>query len=140
MIRAIIIDDEQHCIDRLAGLLAEHLPGPVHLMDHFKTAEEGLQAIHRYKPDLVFLDVQLNGRTGFDLLKELGRITFDIIFTTAYEKYAVQAFRFSALDYLLKPIDPDELKQAVARLVDRNPKIDTTQKLETLLGNFYGAN
>jgi len=139
MIRALIIDDEQHCIDRLRGLLAEHLSSAIHVMDSFKTADEGLQAIHRYKPDLVFMDVQLNGKTGFDILKQLGDIKFEIIFTTAYEKYAIQAFKFSALDYLLKPVDPDDLKQAITRLVERNPKIETTQKLETLLGNFYGA-
>ncbi len=138
MIRALIIDDEQHCIDRLQGLLTEHFSQVLHVMDSFKTVEDGLQAIAKYKPDLVFLDVQLNGKTGFDLLKELGEAGFAIIFTTAYEKYAVQAFKFSALDYLLKPIDPDDLRQAITRLVERNPKIETTQKLETLLGNFYG--
>ncbi len=139
MIRALIIDDEQHCIDRLSGLLAEHLPNAIHLMDSFTTAEEGLSAINKYKPDLVFMDVQLNGTTGFELLKQLGNVKFEIIFTTAYEKYAVQAFKFSALDYLLKPIDADDLKQAVTRLIEKNPTIETTQKLETLLGNFYGA-
>jgi len=139
MIRAIIIDDEQHCIDRLGGLLAEHLAETIHLMDSFTTASDGFNAILKYKPDLVFMDVQLNDATGFDILKKLDEIKFEIIFTTAYEKYAIQAFKFSALDYLLKPIDADDLKQAIARLVEKNPKIDTTQKLETLLGNFYGA-
>lgn len=139
MIRALIIDDEQHCIDRLSGQLQAFFPQHVHLMDSLNTAEQGLKAILKYKPDLVFLDVQLTDKTGFDLLKELGDINFQIIFTTAYDKYAVQAFKFSALDYLLKPIDPDDLKQAVAKLVEKNPTIETTQKLETLLGNFYGA-
>jgi two-component system, LytTR family, response regulator len=139
MIRALIIDDEQHCIDRLSGLVQEHLPDHVHIMDSLHSVEEGLKAILKYKPDLVFLDVQLNNKTGFDLLKEIPDANFQIIFTTAYEKYAVQAFKFSALDYLLKPIDADDLKQAVGKLRERNPKIDTTKKLETLLGNFYGA-
>lgn len=85
------------------------------------------------------MDVQLDEGTGFDLLKKLEDIKFDIIFTTAWEKYAIQAFKFSALDYLLKPVDADDLKQAISRLVEKNPKIDTTQKLETLLGNFYGS-
>lgn len=138
MIRAIIIDDEQHCIDRLSELLEETFPRHVHLMDSFMSLEEGRKAIKKYRPDLVFLDVQVNGKTGFDLLKQLDEIDFEVIFTTAYEKYAVQAFKFSALDYLLKPIDTDDLRQSVTKLLDKNPKIETTKKLETLLGNLYG--
>ncbi len=137
MIRALIIDDEQHCIDRLAGLVDEHLSSSVHVMDSFKTAEEAEKAINKYKPELVFLDVQLDNKTAFDLLKKLDKINFEIIFTTAYEKYAIQAFKVSALDYLLKPVVADDLKQAVNRMRDKNPKIDTTKKLETLLGNLY---
>ncbi|MES1218377.1 MAG: LytTR family DNA-binding domain-containing protein [Bacteroidota bacterium] len=140
MIRSLIIDDEQHCIDRIKNLCEEHLSKQVHIMDSFYNAEDGLKAIRKYKPALVFLDVQLDGgKTAFDILKQLEQIDFDVIFTTAYEKYAVQAFKFSALDYLLKPIDADDLKQAVAKLLDKNPKIETTQKLETLLGNLYGT-
>jgi two-component system LytT family response regulator len=139
MIRAIIIDDEQHCVDRLSRLLEEHFSADVHLMKSFNSATEGLKAIHKYKPDLVFLDVQLNDKTAFELLKQIDEIDFEIIFTTAYEKYAVQAFKFSALDYLLKPVDPADLKQAVQKLLDKNPKINTTKKLETLLGNLYGT-
>ncbi|MEO7984515.1 MAG: LytTR family DNA-binding domain-containing protein [Bacteroidota bacterium] len=139
MIRAIIVDDEQHCIDRLAAQLQEYFSSSVHIMDSFKTVADAEKAIHKYQPELVFLDVQLNGMTAFDLLKQLDKISFEVIFTTAYEKYAVQAFKFSALDYLLKPVDGDELKQAVNRLLEKNPKIETTRKLETLLGNLYGA-
>ncbi|MEP6950789.1 MAG: LytTR family DNA-binding domain-containing protein [Ginsengibacter sp.] len=138
MIRALIIDDEQHCIDRLTGLMKEHLSSSVHIMDSFKTAAAAEEAIKKYKPELVFLDVQLDGQTAFDLLKKLDKINFEMIFTTAYEKYAIQAFKFSALDYLLKPVSADDLKQAVTRLLEKNPKIETTKKLETLLGNLYG--
>lgn len=138
MIRAIIIDDEQHCIDRLAGLLEETMPQHIHLMDSFTSLEEGEDAIRKYKPDLVFLDVQLNGKSGFDLLKKTGTAHFEVIFTTAYEKYAVQAFKFSALDYLLKPVDADDLSQAVTKLLDKNPQAETTKKLETLLANLHG--
>lgn len=138
MIRAIIIDDEQHCINRLSGLLQEHFSGEIHVMDAYTNARDGLLGIEKYKPDLVFLDVQLdNGKTGFDILRETGPADFDIIFTTAFEKYAIQAFRFSALDYLLKPIDADDLKAAIRKITDRNPSIRTTQKLEILLSNLY---
>lgn len=139
MIRALIIDDEQHCIDRLTGLVEEHLSSAVHIMDSFKTIDDAGKAIQKYKPELVFLDVQIGNKTGFDLLKQLEEINFEVIFTTAYEKYAVQAFKFSALDYLLKPVDAGDLKQAVTKLLDKNPKIETTKKLEALLGNLYST-
>jgi two-component system LytT family response regulator len=138
MIRALIIDDEQNSIQRLARLLKDHLSGEVHLMETFSTYSEGVAAIEKYRPELVFLDVQLDGgRTAFDLLKEITATDVEIIFITAYEKYAVKAFRFSALDYLLKPIVAEELKQAVRKLSERNPKVEITKKLETLLGNLY---
>ena len=139
MIRALIVDDEQHCIDRLTDLVNEHLSSAVHIMDSFKTADDAERAINKYKPELVFLDVQLGDKTAFDLLKKLDTINFEIIFTTAYEEYAIQAFKFSALDYLLKPVVADDLKQAINRMREKNPKIDTTKKLETLLGNLYTA-
>lgn len=138
MIRTLIIDDEQNSIQRLAGLLKDHLSEEVHLMETFTTYSEGLAAIEKYRPELVFLDVQLDGgRTAFDLLKEITSADVQIIFITAYEKYAVKAFRFSALDYLLKPIVAEELKQAVRKLSDRNPRVEVTKKLETLLSNLY---
>lgn len=139
MIRALIVDDEQHCIDRLTRLVNEHLSSAVHIMDSFKTADDAERAINKYKPELVFLDVQLDGKTAFDLLKKFDKINFEIIFTTAYEKYAIQAFKFSALDYLLKPVVADDLKEAINRMLEKNPKIDTNKKLETLLGNLYTA-
>ena len=138
MIRAIIIDDEKHCINRLNDLLREHVTDEVHVMDVYDNLKDGRQAIEKYKPELIFLDVQLDaGQTGFDLLRQVEVNNADIIFTTAYEKYAVQAFRFSALDYLLKPIAVEELKRAVQKITSRHPSIHTTQKLEILLSNLY---
>ncbi|HRN57574.1 MAG TPA: LytTR family DNA-binding domain-containing protein, partial [Agriterribacter sp.] len=85
---------------------------------------------------LVFLDMQIHDKTGFDLLKQVGEINFDVIFTTAYEKYAVQAFKFSAIDYLLKPVDADELKQAVAKLEQRLSKNEMSKKVDALFDNM----
>ena len=85
---------------------------------------------------MVFLDVQIHEKTGFDLLKNLNEINFEIIFTTAYEKYAVQAFKFSAIDYLLKPIDADDLLQAIEKLKGRMSKDETAKKIEALLHNI----
>ncbi len=133
----MIIDDEQHCIDRLAMLLETQCGDTVHIMDAFTNAADAGRAIQKYKPDLVFLDIQLGETTAFDLLRDVGEVNFEIVFTTAYDKYAARAFRFSALDYLLKPIDAEDLKQAVNRHLKKNASIQTTQKLEVLLGNLY---
>ncbi len=116
MTRALLIDDEPHCLDRLSGLLEAHCRDSVLVCGRSTTVEEGYLAIRALRPDLVFLDLQIQDQTGFDLLNMLPRIDFEVIFTTAYEKYAVQAFRFSAMDYLLKPVDPGDLLQAVLKM------------------------
>lgn len=136
MIKAIIIDDEQHCIDRLSRLLQEQFPKTVYLAGSFQTIEAGLLAIERIKPNLVFLDVQIHGETGFDLLNQLEQVDFEVIFTTAYEKYAVHAFKFSAVDYLLKPVDGDDLEQAVNKVTEKKAKEDDYSKVHMLLQNL----
>src|SRR5690606_1368202 len=106
MIDAIIIDDEEHCIQRLSKLLSGHCADLVAVRAHCNTVQEGIKRINEIKPSLVFLDVMLNNETGFDLLREIPEVNFEVIFITAHDKYAIEAFRFSALDYLLKPVDP----------------------------------
>lgn len=143
MTRAIIIDDEQHCIDRLSKLLKENAASELHLMDSFQTVESGIGAIHKLQPDLVFLDVQINDKTGFDLLQQLPSVNFEVIFTTAFEKYALQAFKFSALDYLLKPIDPDDLTAALGKLKEKLSAKENAARFDTLfhnLKNIQGTN
>ncbi len=142
MIKAIIVDDEQHCINRLESLLGNYSSDQVHLIGAYKTVDEGLEAIKKLKPQLVFLDVEIQDKTGFDLLKHLPEINFEVIFTTAYDKYAVQAFKFSAIDYLLKPVDADELQQALNKLNQKFSQKDISQKFDTLfhnLKNIQGA-
>jgi two-component system, LytTR family, response regulator len=136
MLRAVIIEDEQHCIDRLRSQLTEVASSSIHLLDSYQTIEEGLHAIRKLQPDVVFLDVQIQERTGFDLLIELKEINFEVIFTTAYERYAVQAFKFSAVDYLLKPVDINDLKEAISRLNDKISKKEMLGKLNVLLHNL----
>ncbi|MGN6615980.1 MAG: LytR/AlgR family response regulator transcription factor [Ilyomonas sp.] len=136
MIKAIIIDDEAHCILRLQDLLKEYCKGFVQLFGSYQTIEEGIDAIEKHQPDLVFLDVQLNDKTGFDLLSELNEIGFEVIFTTAFEKYAVKAFKFSAVDYLLKPVDANDLLRAIEKLKQKISKEQLSQKFEVLLQNF----
>lgn len=116
MIKAIIIDDEQHCIDRLSKLLQQYHSSTITLLAPAMSVKEGARAIKEWQPDLVFLDVQIHDRTGFDLLRECGPIRFKVIFTTAYDKFAIQAIKFSAIGYLLKPIDEDDLQEALDKL------------------------
>lgn len=136
MIRTIIIDDEQTCIDRLRDLLAHVHAGLVDVIGTSRTVDEGIEAITKLQPDAVFLDVQIGDRTGFDLLQQLSTIAFDVVFTTAYEKYAVQAFKVCAIDYLLKPVDADDLLQALDKLKAKRSREDLTRKFDTLFHNL----
>lgn len=115
MIKAVLIEDEVHCIDTLSILLSDYCP-EVELMEACLTAQKGLDAIGRLKPELVFLDIEMPVMNGFELLEKAGEINFSVIFTTSYDQYAIKAIRFSALDYLLKPIDPKELVAAVHKV------------------------
>ena len=115
MIKAIIIDDEVHCVDTLSILLADYCP-EVEVMEKCMSAKKGLEAIEKLKPELVFLDIEMPMMNGFELLEQFKEIPFSVIFTTSYDQYAIKAIRFSALDYLLKPIDPKELIAAVHKV------------------------
>jgi two-component system LytT family response regulator len=112
MLRTIIVDDEAHARETLARLLAVHCP-QVKLVGEAIGVESGLKIIRELHPQLVLLDVKMDDGTGFDLLRLCNTIDFKVIFITAYEKYAVQAFRFAAVDFLLKPVNPEELSEAV---------------------------
>ena len=135
MIRALIIDDEQHCIDRLKSIAANYA-NDLHIIDTFQSVETGIAAVHKFKPDLLFLDVQINGKTGFDLLEQIGKNDFEVIFTTAHDKYAVQAFKFSAIDYLLKPVNEDDFKSAIEKVSKRLQEKNFAQRLDVLLHNI----
>lgn len=112
MLRTIIIDDEAHMRQTLEKLVKEYCPN-VKLVAKADGVKTGVQAIKRYHPDLILLDIKMNDGTGFDLLKQLEPVEFKVIFITAFDQYAIKAFKFSALDYLLKPIDPKDLTDAV---------------------------
>jgi two-component system LytT family response regulator len=111
--RAILIDDERLARTELRKLLQEF--PEIEVIDEASNAEEGLQKIESHNPDLIFLDIQMPGKTGFDLLSELDHAP-QVIFTTAYDEYALKAFEVNALDYLLKPIEPRRLADAVEKL------------------------
>lgn len=132
MINAIIIDDERHSCDALKMLLDKCCSQQVQVTAICYSGEEGLRKIHELKPQLVFLDIEMPHMNGFQMLEQLPSINFEIIFTTSYDQYAITAFKFSALDYLLKPIDREELQKAVEKVSKKiNPSV--SQQLEILL-------
>ncbi len=112
---AVIVDDEQHCRDALSGILARKFPD-ITLLGMATSVPDGVELLARVKPKVLFLDIEIGQQTGFDLLQAIGPDRPHVIFTTAHEGYAVRAIRFSALDYLLKPVDPDELKGAIGKV------------------------
>jgi len=131
MIDTIIIDDEPYCCEMLSLLLQKHCP-EVNVVGTCLTGMQAINEIQKKKPQLVFLDIEMPDMNGFDVLKKLYEINFQIIFATSYDQYAIKAIKFSALDYLLKPIDEEELKLAVKRTI-QNLLPSVSQQLEILL-------
>jgi two-component system LytT family response regulator len=136
MIKAVVIDDEKHSIETLKWKLENYCP-QVEIIASFSDPVKGLEYLKNNTPDLLFLDIEMPMLNGFDILEELGEIAFDVIFTTAYDDFGIQAIKFSALDYLLKPIQNQELKKAIEKFANRgtNKKISSTQ-LEVLFKNI----
>jgi len=130
MLRSIIIDDEPYCCEILAAMLEADCP-QVQVVAICRNGEEGLQAIRKHGPDLVFLDVEMPKMNGFEMLEQIP-VNFHLIFTTSYDQYALKAIRFSALDYLLKPVDREELRKAVQK-AEQRIQIPMAQQLEILL-------
>jgi two-component system LytT family response regulator len=114
MLRTVIIDDEYHIRDTLVNMLEMNCPD-VRVVGQASGVVSGIATIKELQPELVFLDIQMKDGTGFDLLQAMPTIDFKVVFVTAYDHYALQAFRFSAVDYLLKPVNPEQLKEAVTR-------------------------
>lgn len=129
MITTILIDDEENARITLRGLLEGFCP-EVEVVAEAETVGKAVAAILQHKPDLVFLDIRLNPGSGFDVLQALDTIDFEIIFVTAYNEYAIRAIRFSALDYLQKPVDVDDLVTAVKRLAEKKKEKKPSLQLE----------
>lgn len=117
--RALIIDDERLARKELTNLLQEY--PEIEIVGEAVNAEDAEEKIQSLQPDLLFLDIQMPGKTGFELLETLDSVP-DVVFTTAYDEYALKAFDFNALDYLLKPIEPDRLKETITKLISRPKK------------------
>lgn len=130
--KAILVDDERNNLNNLQELLNTYCPQVVVCATAFD-ADEGRSVILKNQPDIVFLDIQMPGKNGFDLLKSLNSYDFEVIFVTAYDQYAIQALRFAAVDYLLKPIDINELQSAVDRAHKNHRQKSQNQQLENLV-------
>ena len=116
MIKALVIDDENRTRDLIAKMI-NSFGLDIKAISAGESVVSGLKAIEEHSPDIVFLDIQMPDGTGFDLLRSLPNKSFEVIFITAHEEFAIKAIKFSALDYILKPIDADELKAAVERAI-----------------------
>lgn len=135
MIRSVIIDDEQHCIKALLSDLKQYCP-TVEMIETCSSAKEGILSIKKHNPDLIFLDVEMPWMNGFEMLEVLGEMNSSVIFTTAHDEFAAKAFRISAVDYLLKPVDANDLKEAVLKVEKKMEEGSSLQHINNLLRNI----
>ena len=135
MIRAIILDDEHNSVETLQWKIENFCP-QVKVIETFSDPIKGLEWLRSNEVDLVFLDIEMPNLSGFDVLEAIENVTFDVIFTTAYDQYGIQAVKFSALDYLLKPVRNKELIDAVERFSNRTVKTNPNMQIASLLQNL----
>ncbi len=135
MIRAILIDDEESALNVLTNNLMQECP-EVTIMASCQSAKEGMKAINKHNPDVVFLDISMPHMDGFEMLECMGNIDFNVVFVTAHNEHAVRAFRMSAVDYLLKPIDKTHLKEAVRKVLEKKENILPQEQLNILINNI----
>ena len=126
MIRSVLIDDERNALEMMEWLLKTYCP-QVEIVAMCDSSVQGIEAINKHRPDLVFLDIEMPNLNGFDLLEQFDKPFFDVVFCTAYDQFALKAFRYSALNYLLKPVDPFELKSTVERIEEKKSSISKEQ-------------
>jgi two-component system LytT family response regulator len=134
--KIIIVDDEMQSHKVLSSLITSHHPD-LHIMASGYNVQEGLELVEKYKPDLVFLDIEMPDGLGFDLLKKIGKPNFKVIFITAHEHYALSAIKFGALDYILKPVSPEELKQAITKAREKVHENISQQQLQVLFDTIH---
>src|SRR5688572_4491647 len=135
MIRTVVIEDEDHSRKMLMGMLREHCRA-INVVGSADSVTTGLTTISEQKPELVFLDIELQSETSFEILEKLPEINFELVFTTAFDHYALKAIKFCAIDYLLKPIDLNELRVAVAKAEKRLNREYLNKNLEVLINNI----
>ena len=126
MINCVLVDDETNALEMMEWLLKTYCP-QAEIVAMCNTAEKGIEAINSHKPDVVFLDIEMPRMNGFDMLEQVKNLTFDIVFCTAYDQFAIKAFKYAALNYLLKPVDPDDLKATMQRVEEKRPALSKEQ-------------
>lgn len=134
--KVLIIDDEQHCITTLSWSLQEYCEN-IEILGSAKNGMEGFVKINQLKPDLIFLDIEMPVLSGIDMLEKFERIDFKIVFTTAYDKYAIKAIKLNACDYLLKPIDKDELINAVEKIQNSPGQLISNERIQNIKHNLH---
>jgi len=137
MIRCVLIDDESNSLEMMEWLLKTYCP-QVQIDAMCNAAAKGIDAINKYKPDVVFLDIEMPHMNGFDMLEQFDKLSFDVVFCTAYDQFAIKAFKYSALNYLLKPVDPEDLKETIRRLEEKKTT-PSMEQVELLLANIKQA-
>ena len=135
MITAVLIDDEKNALEVLEMQLTRFCKD-VHVLAMCDSGAKGIAAIKKYHPDLVFLDIEMPHKNGFDVLNESREMAYDVVFTTAYDQFAIKAFKFSAIDYLLKPIDILELRAAVEKSRLKNGQAGLDEKIKLLFSQL----
>lgn len=135
---AVLVDDEEHCTDTLAWMLGEYCPS-VKVQQVFNDPAAALKYLQHDSPDLLFLDIEMPVLNGFDLLKALGNMRSALVFTTAYDEFAIKAIKHNALDYLLKPVDKDDLRKAIDKARDRSKDVDLMDRVGSLLQRMAPA-
>ena len=136
MITAIIIDDEKNAREFLNKLINRYFEKTIFVLQKCDSVKTGVDAIKHHNPDIVFLDIQIPEENGFELFKYFDNINFEIIFTTAYKDYAIDAIRHSALDYLLKPINYIDLVSSIKRFETQRDTFNRQEKISMLLENL----
>ena len=134
MIKTVLIDDEGNALEMMEWLLQTYCP-QVEIAAMCTSAQQGIEAINKHKPDVVFLDIEMPVMNGFDMLEQFDDLFFDVVFCTAYDQFALRAFKYSALNYLLKPVDPEELKNTVQR-IEKFKAVPTREQFNLLLQNL----
>ncbi|MEY3398792.1 MAG: hypothetical protein RL220_1386, partial [Bacteroidota bacterium] len=137
-VKAIVIDDETNCVEMMEWLIQTYCP-ELEIVGMYNNGEEAISGIREHNPDLVFLDIEMPGMNGFQLLENFDKLTFDVVFTTAYNKFAIKAFKYSALNYLLKPVDPEDLQATVKRHLEKRTSISRDQ-IEMVVNSFIQQN
>ncbi|MBI5219455.1 MAG: response regulator transcription factor [Bacteroidia bacterium] len=138
MIDTILVDNEEHFIIGFSKLLKNNLP-EINIVATANTIADAVELVKENKPRLVFLDIEMNNETGFDLFKHFKKIDFDIIFVTSHDEFAIKAIKYAAFDYILKPVDVEELRLTIDRLISKEPQkiSQNNEMINLLLDNFH---